>query len=44
MYFIKPNHCTLVTYEGMDVDGQTSGSIAPYGICYLWIPFEEDIE
>jgi hypothetical protein len=44
MYFIKPNHCTLVTDEGMDVDGQTSVSIAPYGICYLWIPFEEGIE
>ncbi len=44
MYFIKPNHCTLVTDEGMDVNGQTSGSIAPHGICYLWMPFEEDIE
>ena len=43
-YFIKPNHCMLVTDEGMDINGQTSGNIAPHGICYLWMPFEKDIE
>ncbi len=43
-YFIKPNHCMLVTDEGMDINGQISGNIAPHGICYLWMPFEKDIE
>jgi len=44
IYFIKPNHCMLVTDEGMDINEKTSGVIAPHGICYLWMPFEKDIE
>lgn len=44
VYFLKPNHCTLVTDEGIDINGISSGNIAPHGICYLWMPFEEDIK
>lgn len=44
VYFLKPNHCTLVTDEGMDIYGQVSGNIAPHGICYLWMPYQEDVE
>lgn len=44
VYFLKPNHCTLVTDERVDIYGQVSGNIAPHGICYLWMPFEEDVE
>jgi Zinc-finger of C2H2 type len=43
MYFIKPNHCTIVTDEGPDVYGTTSGEIAPHGICALWEPNKEEI-
>ena len=43
MYFIKPNHCAIVTDEGQDAYGMTSGQIAPYGICALWEPNKEEI-
>lgn len=43
IYFIKPNHCAIVTDEGEDVNGRTSGIIAPHGICALWEPNEEEI-
>ena len=36
IYFIKPNHCAIVTVEGPDVYGSTSGQTASYGICALW--------
>src|SRR5436189_6156078 len=36
IYFMKPNHCAIVTDEGSDVYGKTSGEIAPNGICALW--------
>ena len=36
IYFMKPNHCAIVTDEGADVYGRTSGIIAPHGICALW--------
>ena len=43
VYFIKPNHCAIVTDEGPDVYGKTSGQIAPHGICALWEPNKEEI-
>ena len=43
MYFIKPNHCAIVTDEGPDVYDKTSGQIAPHGICALWEPNKDEI-
>ena len=43
LYFMKPHRCTLVTNEGEDVNGRTSGVISPHGICALWEPIEEEI-
>ena len=44
IYFVKPNHCVIVTDEGQDVDGNVSNIIAPYGICSLWTPNEKEIK
>jgi hypothetical protein len=42
VYALQRNH--LVDFEsGEDVDGRTSGVIAPHGICALWEPNEEEI-
>jgi hypothetical protein len=30
IYFMKPNHCAIVTDEGPDVYDKSSGEIAPY--------------
>jgi hypothetical protein len=43
IYFMKPNHCTIVADEGQDIRGHVSGEIAPYGVCALWEPNEEEI-
>jgi hypothetical protein len=43
IYFMKPNHCAIVTDEGADVYNKTSGEIAPHGICALWEPNENEI-
>jgi hypothetical protein len=43
IYFMKPNHCAIVTDEGPDVNGKVSGEIAPHGICALWVPNEKEI-
>jgi hypothetical protein len=43
IYFMKPNHCAIVTDEGADAYGKTSGEIAPHGICALWEPNKEEI-
>ena len=43
IYFMKPNHCAIVTDEGPDIYGTTSGEIAPHGICALWEPNEEEM-
>jgi hypothetical protein len=43
VYFMKPNHCAIVTDEGPDVYGKTSGEIAPHGICALWEPNENEM-
>ena len=43
IYFLKPNHCTIVTDEGTDVFGESSGKIAPYGIRALWESNKEEI-
>jgi hypothetical protein len=43
MYFIKPNHCAIVTDEGPDVYDNTSGQVAPHGICALWEPNKDEI-
>jgi hypothetical protein len=42
-YFVKPHHCAIVTDEGMDILGRSSGSIAPHGLCSMWIPNEKEI-
>jgi hypothetical protein len=42
-YFVKPNHCALVSDEGMDILGRSSGVIAPHGLCSIWIPNEKEI-
>ena len=46
-YFIKGNnnnnnHCAIVEGNGPDVYGRESGVIAPYGVCTLWDPNEEE--
>ena len=43
LYFVKPNHCAVVTDEGMDILGRSSGVIAPHGLCSLWMPNQEEI-
>jgi len=42
-YFMKPNHCAIVDDEGQDIRGHDSGVIAPYGICAVWEPNEQEI-
>ena len=42
-YFVKPHHCAIVTDEGMDILGRSSGIIAPHGLCSMWIPNEKEI-
>jgi len=42
-YFMKPNHCAIVTDEGQDVFAKESGEIARFGICALWVPNEKEI-
>ena len=42
-YFIKPHHCAIVTDEGTDILGRSSGVIAPHGLCSIWIPNEKEI-
>jgi hypothetical protein len=41
-YFIKDNHCAIVQDSGPDVNGEESEVIAPYGVCTLWVPNEEE--
>jgi hypothetical protein len=43
LYFVKPHHCAIVTDEGMDILGRSSGVIAPHGLCSLWMPNQEEI-
>ena len=42
-YFVKPHNCAIVTDEGMDILGRSSGIIAPHGLCSMWIPNEKEI-
>ena len=42
-YFMKPHHCAVVTDEGMDILGRSSGVIAPHGLCSIWMPNEGEI-
>jgi hypothetical protein len=42
-YFVKPHHCAIVTDEGMDTMGHSSGVIAPHGLCSLWMPNQNEI-
>ena len=35
------NECAIVKNNGPDVNGEESGTIAPHGICTLWVPIEE---
>ena len=43
VYFVKPHHCAIVTDEGVDIQGHTSGVIAPHGLCSIWTPNKEEI-
>ena len=43
VYFVKPHHCAIVTDEGMDTLGRSSGVIAPHGLCSLWMPNKNEI-
>ncbi|MGH9923876.1 MAG: hypothetical protein ACRD5B_00715 [Nitrososphaeraceae archaeon] len=43
VYFVKPHHCAIVTDEGMDILGRSSGVIPPHGSCSLWMPNEKEI-
>ena len=40
---MKPNHCSIVTDEGVDILGQSSDVIAPHRICALWVPNKNEI-
>jgi hypothetical protein len=40
-YFIKDNHCAIVEDSGPDVNAKESGIIAPYGVCTLWDPNDQ---
>jgi hypothetical protein len=42
-YFVKPHHCAIVTDEGMDILGSSSGVIAPHGLCSIWVPNNQEI-
>lgn len=42
-YFVKPHNCSIVTDEGVDILGRSSGIIAPHGLCSMWIPNEKEI-
>ena len=44
IYFLKPNHCAIVTDEGQDINGKVSGSILPYAVCSIWTPNEKEIK
>ena len=44
VYFMKPNHCAIVTDEGQDIHGNVSNEIASHGICSLWTPNESEIK
>ena len=44
IYFMKPNHCAIVTDEGQDIEGNISDMIAPYGVCSVWTPNEKEIK
>jgi hypothetical protein len=41
LYFIEPNSCAIVSSEGQDFDGRSSGIIAPHGICSIWEPTDK---
>jgi hypothetical protein len=41
-YYIKDNHCAIVNDTGADINGKESSTIAPYGLCTLWDPNEEE--
>ena len=43
VYFVRPHHCAIVTDEGMDILGSSSGVIAPHGICSIWVPNNQEI-
>ena len=44
IYFMRPNHCAIVTDEGQDIEGNISNMIAPYGVCSVWTPNEKEIK
>jgi hypothetical protein len=38
-----PHHCAIVTDEGIDILGKSSGVIAPHGICSPWVANKQEI-
>lgn len=42
IYFVKDNHCAIVSDRGPNIRGEESGMIAPYGVCTLWEPNEQE--
>ncbi len=43
IYFIKPSSCAIVSSEGPDFNDNSSGIIAPHGICSAWEPNKKEI-
>ena len=43
IYFMKPSSCAIVSSQGLDFNGKSSGIIAPHGICSIWEPNEKEI-
>jgi hypothetical protein len=43
IYFMKPSSCAIVSSQGLDFNGNSSGIIAPHGICSIWEPNEKEI-
>jgi hypothetical protein len=41
-FFINEDQCAIVQNGGHDVHGKESGIIAPYGVCSLWVPNEQE--
>jgi hypothetical protein len=40
---MKPDSCAIVSSQGPDFNGNSSGVIAPYGICSVWEPNQKEI-
>lgn len=36
IYFMKPNHCAIVSDDAVEAFGKASNETAPHSICALW--------